>query len=353
MSDPNGELEALEQAIHEAKDEPAPDFDWDRMEARLLSRIEAARAEDERPSRRYRAFGALAAAAVVVLASAALLRSNEPRETARAPEPAPTAATARVFGPDVKSVDGTALHVGDRVVAGAQPVVVAHPGTATWTLDPHAEAVVAAEGRFLTIRLETGTVAAKVVPSSNRETFAVEVDHARVAVHGTAFRVKRDADQLDVLVKEGVVAVGPAAARGETEGWLLSPGDHGHFAFDGRSGEVTRAVSVTPLEVVGRKPPTAHLPDMPARPEIEKKLDSIEGIAAQCFSQHTAQDEVRVTAQTRIIAEVAPNGQLRGVSFEPPLAPAVTQCARSATGGVKFSQSVRGVRAERSVAFGN
>ena len=68
-------------------------------------------------------------------------------------------------------------------------------------------------------------------------------------------------------------------------------------------------------------------------------------------------EQVKLTdtaeAVTRVIAEVAPNGQLRGVSFEPPLAPAVTQCARSATAGLKFSQSLRGVRAERSVAFGN
>jgi hypothetical protein len=111
---------------------------------------------------------------------------------------------------------------------------------------------------------------------------------------------------------------------------------------------------VTPLEVAGDPhKPRVQLPDMPGRDEIERKLDNIEQLSAQCFAKHTTQDEVRVTAQARVVAEVAPSGQLRNVSFDPPLAPAVTQCTRAATAGVKFSQSQRGVRAERSVAFGN
>lgn len=352
MSDHGGELEALDRAIRETKEEPAPDLDWDRMESRLFDRIDAAEVEERSPSRRSRVVAALAAAAVIALGSAALLRSNE--STLVGQTPVPAAPGARVIGPGVQSVDGTSLHEGDRVVAGAEPVHVEHRGTASWTLEPRSEAVVAAEGRFLTIRLESGSVSAKVVPSPTTESFAVEVDHARVAVHGTEFRVTREAKQLGVVVQEGVVAVGPALTRGDTEGWLLTPGDSGRFAFDGRSGEVVRAVSVTPLEVEGDPRKLAvQLPDMPTRAEVEKKLDTIEQMSAQCFAKHTTQDEVRVTAQVRVVAEVAPTGQLRNVSFDPPLAPTVTQCTRAATAGIKFSQSQRGVRAVRSVAFGN
>jgi hypothetical protein len=352
MSDHGGELEALDRAIREAKEEPAPDIDWDRMESRLFERIDAAETEERARPRRSRVVAALAAAAVIALGSAALLRSNESIEVGRAPLPSTPA--SKVIGPGVPSVDGASLHEGDSVVAGSESVQVEHRGTASWTLDPGSRAVVVAEGRFLTIRLESGSVSAKVVPSPGTESFAVEVDHARVAVHGTEFRVTREAEQLGVVVKEGVVAVGPAGTRGRTEGWLLTPGDSGRFAFDGRSGEVVRAVSVTPLEVAGDPhKPAVQLPDMPTRAEVEKKLDTIEQFSAQCFAKHTTQDEVRVTARVRVVAEVAPTGELRNVSFDPPLAPSVTQCTRAATAGVKFSQSQRGVRAERSVAFGN
>lgn len=352
MTKHGGEIDALDRAIRETRAEATSEPDWDRMEEALFERIDAAEAEDRRPARRYRAMGALAAAAVVTLGSLAILRSTAPDEVANN-QPAPLAPSVRVFS-GVQSVDGTELHEGDRVVAGTQAVVVEHRGTATWTLQPRSEAVVAQVGRFLTIRLETGSVSAKVVPQKVQESFAVEVDHARVAVHGTEFDVTREQKQVGVVVKEGVVAVGPALTRGQTEGWLLTPGDSGQFAFDGRTGEVVRAVSVTPLEVAGDpRKPSVQLPDMPARAEVEKRLDTIEQQSAQCFAKFTAQDEVRVTAQVRVIAEVAPNGQLRALSFEPPLAPNVTGCAKSGTAGLTFSKSLRGVRAERSVAFGN
>jgi hypothetical protein len=348
-----GEIDALDRAIRETKAEATPEPDWDRMEEALFDRIDAAEAEEKRPARRNRVLGSLAMAAVIALGSVAILRATTSTEVAEN-SPTPLGPSVRVFGPGVESVDGASLHEGDRVVAGAAAIVVEHRGTATWTLQPRSEAVVSQVGRFLTIRLESGSVSAKVVPQKVQESFAVEVDHARVAVHGTEFQVTRDPKHLGVVVKEGIVAVGPAATRGQTEGWLLTPGDTGHFAFDGRSGEVVRAVSVTPLEVAGDpRKPSVQLPDMPTRAEVEKRLDSIEQATAVCFTKLTAQDEVRVSAQVRVIAEVAPNGQLRGVSFEPPLAPGVTQCAKSATAGLKFSQSLRGVRAERSVAFGN
>jgi hypothetical protein len=353
MKNQGGEIEALDRAIQETKGETLPEPDWDRMEAALFERIDAEEAEERKPARRMRVMGALAAAAVVALGSLAILRSTAPSEVAQNPV-TPLAPSQRVFGPGTTSVDGAQLHEGDRVVSGATAIRVEHRGTATWTLEPRSEAVVAQVGRFLTIRLESGTISAKVVPQKVQESFAVEVDKARVAVHGTEFQVKREQQQVGVVVHEGIVAVGPLLTRGQTEGWLLTPGDSGRFAFDGRSGEVMRAVSVTPLEVAGDpKKPSVQLPDMPTRAEVEKRLDTIQQAGAGCFGKLTAQDEVRVTAQTRVIAEVAPSGQLRALSFEPPLAPAVTECTRNATLGMKFSQSVRGVRAERSVAFGN
>jgi hypothetical protein len=185
MSDQGGELEALDRAIRETKEEPGPDLDWDRMESRLFERIEAAEVEERAsgPSRRSRVIAALAAAAVIALGSAALLRSNEPA-TQLGQTPVPAAAGARVIGPGVKSVDGASLHEGDRVVAGSEPVEVEHRGTASWTLEPRSEAVVAAAGRFLTIRLESGAVSAKVVPAPTPESLAGEVrTHRRLAAH--------------------------------------------------------------------------------------------------------------------------------------------------------------------------
>ena len=106
-----------------------------------------------------------------------------------------------------RRLNGDQLALGTRLTAGNQPLVVEHLGRARWTLEPHATALVTDAGEFLTVKLESGALSAAVVPNPKPETFAVEVEGTRVAVHGTAFRVERVAERVQVEVSEGTVAV--------------------------------------------------------------------------------------------------------------------------------------------------
>ena len=65
------------------------------------------------------------------------------------------------------------------------------------------------------------------------EAFAVEVGGTRVAVHGTAFSVKREGDRVLVDVVHGTVAVGPVGHVGATTGHLLVGPSRASFSLDG------------------------------------------------------------------------------------------------------------------------
>jgi ferric-dicitrate binding protein FerR (iron transport regulator) len=223
MSEESSEDRALDRVSAELRDMPAPELDWERMEARLSSRIDAEERRERRASS-LRVVAALAVAAGLLLLLGGLWRS-QPATVVRAPET--SAGAERVFGLDGATIDGATLAVGDRVEARERAGRVEHAGHATWTLDPNSQATIAAVGAVIRVQLTAGALGAQVVPREQPETFVVAVDGARVAVHGTAFRVVRTDAALRVSVTEGVVAVG---AAGEPAGWLLRAGDSGSFA---------------------------------------------------------------------------------------------------------------------------
>ncbi|MEI9949618.1 MAG: FecR domain-containing protein [Pseudomonadota bacterium] len=75
------------------------------------------------------------------------------------------------------------------------------------------------------------------MPNPKPETFAVEVGGTRVAVHGTAFRVERVAERVQVEVSEGTVAV-EASGTHSSPAFLLRRNSRGTFALDGHTGSV-------------------------------------------------------------------------------------------------------------------
>jgi hypothetical protein len=352
---PGGEIEALRQVVRDASAEPAPEVDWERIEARLFADVEKSRPQTARGGS-WRWMGALAAAAAVLLVSLGVLQ-NEPEPIVTAPTAAPA---ARVIGPDVASpVDGTRLAIGDRVVSGARELSVEHPGLASWTLSPSSKAALADNGERLTVRLEAGAVLSRVVPSSKKESFAIVTGDVRVAVHGTVFRVERKGERALVEVTEGVVAVGPAAV-GPTDGWLLRAGDRGSFSLDGKTGTVQRAtasldpvlVEGSPYPVKRAHPAPANLPGAPTTAELENGLDVVAARVSRCFDDHTSSGDVRVQARTRLAAEVRPDGTIGSLSFDPPLAPEVQKCAQGAQRAAKFPQSQHGAVVERTILLG-
>jgi ferric-dicitrate binding protein FerR (iron transport regulator) len=226
-ADRNQNEEALGRLIVELRAEPAPELDWDRVEARLLRepRTAARSATSELANRlRWPAMALVAAAAVF----AVVKRPHAP--VAVAP---PKAAAQLARGP----LNGDTLALGTHITAGNQAVVVEHQGRARWTLEPHATAFVSNAGEFLTVQLESGALSAAVVPNTKPETFAVEAGGTRVAVHGTAFRVERSGDRVLVQVSEGTVAVEPTQTH-SNPAFLLGRDSRGNFALDGRSGSV-------------------------------------------------------------------------------------------------------------------
>jgi len=350
MSNRGREDEVLDQLVHEAREQSAPELDWDRMERRLMQRVDS----EERAagaSNRWRWVGSLAAAAIIALGIGAVVRHQPSEPVARSSVTSPHA------GPRVVTasrVDGSSLAVGDEVRAGAGKSWVHHAGHADWTLSSGGRAVFAENGPVITVRLLAGSLEASVVPSTKPETFAVEVDDTRVAVHGTKFRVERGTDGIRVEVSEGVVGVGPVADRGHPA-WFLRHGDSGRFALDGHHGDVTRAevAAVVPSEPEAPSPAPA-LPSAPPGSELSKAADELTRTTTSCFASNTAAEgSVRVQVETTMTLRVSPNGFVGAVTFDPPLLPAVEGCVTGSAKKLRLSPSQKGASVSRSLLLGS
>ena len=356
------EEQALDRLILELREQKSPQLNWDRVEARLMREPtpEPRSATLSFLSRlRLPAAGLVAAAALATVFMA------------RQPAPQPAKQTAKL---SQAPLNGDQLALGTRVTAGNQPIVVDHAGRARWTLEPHATAFVSDAGEFLTVKLENGALSAVVVPNPKPETFAVEVGGTRVAVHGTAFRVERLAERVQVEVSEGTVAVEASGTR-STPAFLLRRDSRGNFALDGRTGSVegnasavvgdaraqshrsvtksgsgapaTRAhaaAAATPhgKPEVAPEPPQA-LPVQPSISDIESGVSSALALMNRCFHDQTRSTGNRVTATTGLTLSVASDGSIQSVTFAPALAPAVEDCAVSGLRALTFAHSVEGV----------
>lgn len=365
----NPNEEALERLVVDLRAEPAPELDWDRVEARLMREPKsvARSATSELASR-------LRWPAALLVAAAAVFTVTRHR---RAPVVAVAAKAAAQLasGP----LNGDQLALGTRLTAGNQNLVVEHQGRARWTLEPHATAFVSNSGEYLTVQLESGALSAAVVPNPKPETFAVEAGGTRVAVHGTAFRVERSGDRVLVQVSEGTVAVEPTQTHSDPS-FLLRRDSRGSFALDGRTGSVEGNASV----VVGGAAPQSHrqialsqrashpakalpapaptsgaapaaaaptvatqaaqsVPLQPSISDIESGVSSAIDLLNGCFRDQTHSAGIRVSASTGMTLSVAGDGTVQSVTFSPPLAPAVEDCAVLGLQNLTFAHSVEGV----------
>lgn len=365
------EEEALDRVILELRDQPTQELPWHDIEARLMRQAQLA----ARPPAAVAWFSRfrLPAAGLFAVATLGVLISTH----RRAVVPAPSAPVAqRVATLSVEPLNGNQLALGTRISAGSKPVTVAHKGQAQWTLEPHAAAALSEAGEFLTVRLESGALSARVVPSPKLETFAVEVGGTRIAVHGTAFRVERAGDRVLVSVSEGTVAIEPTGTH-FAPSFLLRRDSRGSFELDGRTGSVEGNASVvapsraqshrelTPRAATrtNSAQPRAHasaLPALPARtpdpdvaahdlPEQPSISDTERGVSAalelmnRCFHDQTRSSGIRVSASTGLTLTVSPAGTVQSVTFAPPLAPAVEDCAVNDLRNLNFPRSLDGI----------
>jgi hypothetical protein len=351
-----GEVEALRVLVRDVRDAHTPELDWLVVEEQLLERAEAASGPARVPPRGYvwPVVGGLAAAAALALGLRAM--SSPPavpvaQPVARVPLP------ARML-PAPTLLDGQRIELGAAIEAREAPLRIEHSGRASWSLERGSRARLVDRGESITVALDAGSLVARVVPSSRAESFAVEVDRARVAVHGTAFRVERHADGLLVEVSEGSVLVGPNGARSKTHGWLLVAPSHGTFALDGTkagaSGRAAPALPSPPWAAAGDARTTGSaLPASPPMSAIETGVSRVLDATNRCFSQHTQRrGDIRIIVRSTMTLQVSPGGAVGRVEFAPPLAPAVEACARGAVGSVRFAESLEGALVTRTVELG-
>lgn len=204
---------------------------------------------------------------------------------------------ARVLIDGKPAGQGTTLRVGDVIEVQRAGIVIERPGKLTLRIEGGSRAAVTKTDGALVLALAQGAVEAQVVPVASGEAFAVDVDGARVAVHGTHLRVARSlraagvGDRVTVDLNEGVIAIGSAPRLGSVVGSLVTAPAHAEFAATDISGSLTvrhDAESVRPpvtllaarptqtaalksngehdTPVIAVAPPPAPVPAAPARP---------------------------------------------------------------------------------------
>lgn len=344
----------LHRLTREARAEQAAELDWARLEDRLVRHAERAKPAAPRPL--FPLAWAVTVTAAIGTAAALWLVTGQ---ASVKPRPA-VADLAHSPGQDAR-----ALPLGKRLEAGAKPVVIDHAGRANWTLEPGSAASMVENRDRITIRLEQGSLLARVVPNPRPETFVVEAAGTRVAVHGTVFRVAMVGARVVVEVMEGTVGVGPLGAPAR---FLLEAPTHGQFAADGSSGSrdgiplalVDPPTPSQPKHAAPHLTPTAPagsgaLPGAATPRPLEPTINDIEAgvapivdVASTCFAQHTrGADGVQITVRTALTLTIDPSGAVSDVHFQPPLSPEVEACAAASIAGVTFTASERGAKVTR------
>lgn len=338
----------LDELARELRSSPSPELDWAAIESRL-PRTPAPDGKPHFPTTRL----LLSAAAFAVVAGALSFRL--------APGERPTpSATQRPAPVAVGPLNGDTLQPGAKVHAAREPKSVEHPARATWTLSPGSRAVIVRRGERLVVRLEQGSLRVHVVPSTARETFAVEAADVRVAAHGTVFEVSLGAEGVGVDVSEGRVRVGPRTTPGV--GNLIQSPSVQRFSLSGELLEKppqeppARMVQepVTPAAPEPTPPvlPEAAEAEQPSPAEAERIMNEVIALTSSCFRQRTvASDGVEVTAHTALTLRTTRQGAIASVTFDPPLAPSVQACVRTGAPGLHGAPTRAGFSATRAVAF--
>ncbi|HEY3233526.1 MAG TPA: FecR family protein [Polyangiaceae bacterium] len=380
--DTSSAVRALKQVAREAVGQAIPEPDWSHLERRILHGID--REGRVMPSQRRWQWVAAGLAAAALCLAVFIQHANP-----GASRVAKTSGKAQVLPAGRR--DGDELASSGRVVAADQSVEVEHRGRATWTLEPNSKASVRSVGERITVQLHRGALVARVVPSPLAESFAVEVEQTRVAVHGTVFRVEREADSVMVEVREGTVVVGAVSSTGG-HAWPLSAPSRGRFSLDGvlrsaaanvkpsESAQATAQPSATVPSSV-RAPPVYALPSTPSsarasgkpaaaseptpavlaegqerlqeRPtigQIEDGMSAFLSIANRCLAERTqSSGSVQVSVSSTVVLTVTPQGNVTRMQFNPPLAPPVSACIASRIGGVSMAPSRRGATITRAI----
>jgi len=358
--------------------------DYSLAEQRLLLRLEMERAIQKRARRMQIASGvtmslALAAGAIFILS-----RPSAPLPERTAPTPLAFSAVGGPHGGNLRtdSEDPAGFVVGDALEVSDQPLVfeakdatAGLPRKAIFAMDPTGEKSgarikVTKSVGTLVLALERGAVEADVTPVRNGEAFAIDVAGpsgvTRVAVHGTHLRVAKAGNLITIDLTEGVIALG-APRDGRTEGREIKAPAHVELEAGSEPGAArvsSEPRAAWPLDLVseGRSPlaplqvlpaaslgPTARAapkhggapgpgPSTSGAPAASSApvLLLSEGAARtaiqvdvkRCTAQGAAgSGSVAMHVESTLTVDVRADGSVSATRFDPPLAPAIQECA--------------------------
>jgi ferric-dicitrate binding protein FerR (iron transport regulator) len=411
-------LRTVRALSREAADAELPPIEWDRVEQNLFADI----AGNERPAPlepslpAQRAVppaprvgspwtAALAAAAGIALVVGA--KWSEPQFPANESKPI-ARATLSVDGITL----GDSLKPGDVVESRSRPLAYAKRGLVSFTVAPSSRVELVSAEQIgdgpgaVTLALAEGSVHAEVEPQADGEPFAIEVDHTRVAVHGTSFTVTRAGDRVIVEVSHGSVAVGPKGHRGATQGWLVVGPDRASFSLDGagdaewlehspakpadaiasRGDRVSArtALSADALDarrakqssvasaptsarsghvVAGRVDSALHTDEgatsEKAAPDSKTRVEQDDAVAAAilsgleaCYERQVSSFGVRFSIESSLTLSILPNGTVHEGVFNPPLSPTLMMCASEAITASRFAgaEAMRQIRVPVSLS---
>lgn len=380
-----------------------PELDWRRIESNLLAGCEIAPGTPKaapplvsavRWVPRAPTWSSSPWPMAVAAAAVAVLIYESPSGAIRTPV-RPRVALAEVTEPSSRVPDLASLDVGKIVETGVHAAASDRSDVVALALAPNSRIEVVAndiEGERaggITVALARGSIHADVKPRPFGEVFAIEVEHTRIAVHGTSFTVTRAGDQVIVEVSHGSVAVGPTGHRSSTHGWLVVGPDRAAFSLDGARKAAwlgaAPAVPMAALEPRAKAPssaseaPTFHAKRLAVAPVIPPRVELLpapihgkgaagsptepevtawgegstvdgsdpsgqEAVAVStilrqldaCYEKQISAGGVRFTVASSLELVLLPSGAIREGVFTPPLSPTLMSCADKAIGAAHF-----------------
>lgn len=348
----------LERLVECARNERPPQLDAAAIEAAVFARVTRSSVDSivvlKQRSRRY-LWAATALAAAAALAIVATRFHSPAAELDASPHRGRIAQDS--------AIDGALLGLDQVLEAHDSDLVIRHGSIAIWRLSAKGRAHVVENGPRVSIALERGRIDAEVVPQLQPETFAVEVERTRVAVHGTVFSVERRGDTADIIVKEGSVRLGSVEKRGSNQGPLIeaptrmsvdiTPVRHEADAVSPRPHAAPRALLPSAAKPIASAPEAAktaqpNLPERPTAGETERVWELVAQTISECFASNTTGDpNVRVSFGTQVNIRLAPDGAVSVGSLNPPVPQAVFECYESRLSQLTTPATVEGATVSR------
>ncbi len=371
MTDPRHPQDPLDELVELKRSEPAPELRWSHVDAKLSARIarEVQQSRAEMPGRHSLTRWAVSLAAVAAAAGALWFGTGR-GASVRLGSPSTPAAEAALSLPS---------ELGSLLEAGPAARSFVARGLAEVTLTAGTRARVVGLSPHYTLELLQGSVTAQVVPRSAPETFAVEVEQLRVAVHGTRFEVIRQpGSEVRLVVTEGRVVVGHRGRPGRTEGPLVSAPAVRLFdssASDALlfptppNAQVATAIGLPleagkPAAIRSRQPATdgqarvadgngSELAQTPSDVQRGVVQTQVVALAERCFSaEHAAEAELHISLTTTLSYVVSREGSLAELQFSPPLSGGVEACVRAGLQALHCEPSRVGVFETRLIRLG-